>query len=234
MTTSKATAQVLIDQGQALVRSLAIQIARSSGMRVDLDDLVAYGQLGLAEAARSWRSEQGTQFTSFAYYRIRGAIYDGLHKMSGTSRSAYRRLRQSQLAEGVLREVNETPELASDGTVDREVQWFRQITDKLAVVYFSSLSQERGDWEGEQFADPGVPPPVQVASREIGEKLRRMIDTLPPDESRLIRKVYYEGKTLQEAATSLGISKSWASRLHAKTLGHLAAMLRRAGVRDAS
>jgi RNA polymerase sigma factor FliA len=37
------------------------------------------------------------------------------------------------------------------------------------------------------------------------------------------------GETLQKAAQLLGISKSWASRLHAKALGMLARSLRALG-----
>lgn len=234
MTTDNPALQPLIEQGQALVRSLALKIARTAGTRIDLEDLIAYGQIGLAEAARDYHPGRGGQFTSYAYYRIRGAIYDGLSKMSWHSRARHRRLRQAQLAEEVLREINESPELTENGTLARDVKWFRRVTERLAVVYLSSASEGEGGLDDEVWEDPAAAPPVEVASREIGQKLRELIDTLPPEEQRLIRKIYFDGVTLQEAATALGISKSWASRLHAKTLGQLAAKLRRVGVRDAS
>ena len=41
----------------------------------------------------------------------------------------------------------------------------------------------------------------------------------------LIRGAYFEGLTLKEAGERIGISKAWASRLHAKTLGQLARSL---------
>ena len=74
MTGQNAASQALFDQGQALVRSLALRIAQTSGVRIDLEDLIAYGQIGLAEAARDYQPGRGSQFTSYAYYRIRGAI----------------------------------------------------------------------------------------------------------------------------------------------------------------
>jgi RNA polymerase sigma factor for flagellar operon FliA len=233
MTDASGSSQTLFDQGQALIRSLALKIAHTSGVQIDLEDLIAYGQIGLAEAARDYQPGRGSQFTSYAYYRIRGAMYDGLSKMTGNSRARCRQMRRQQLAEEVLREINETPDLAVDGTVDREIRWFRRITERLAVVYFSSLGEGQDDWEDERFADNAAPPPVQIASREIAEKLCQMIERLPSGERQLIRKVYFEGATLQEAAADLGISKSWASRLHAKTLSQLASMLRQVGVREA-
>ena len=73
------------------MRSLASRIHHKLPPYVDLEDLVAYGQMGLAEAARDFDPARGTQFSTFAYYRIRGAIYDGLAKMSWFSRVEYGR-----------------------------------------------------------------------------------------------------------------------------------------------
>ena len=77
-----AEQQQWIEQCQGLVRSLALQIHRKLPANIDLEDLIAYGQLGLVEAARSFDAGRGCQFSTFAYYRIRGAIYDGAAKMS--------------------------------------------------------------------------------------------------------------------------------------------------------
>ena len=230
MTSVDVSAQVLMNQGQALVRSLAAKIARTTGVPVDLDDLIAYGQIGLAEAARDYHPARGSQFTSYAYYRIRGAIYDGISKMSWTSRSRYHRLRYEQLANETLREVNEAAEKNSPAA---DSNWFRGVTEKLTVVFLSSRGEEDAGWSDGTIEDPSAAPPVEVASREIAQKLRELVATLPAAEQRLTRTIYFEGATLQEAATALGISKSWASRLHAKTLSQLAVRLHGLGVREA-
>ena len=230
MTATPAHTQTLIEEGQALVRSLAYRIARSAGMNVDLEDLIAYGQLGLAQAARDYHPGGGSQFTSYAYYRIRGAIYDGLSKMSWSSRARYHRLRREQLACETLREVNESG--APGDSLGGDVQWFSAVTEKLAVVFLCGQGDEENGTADMLLEDPSPPPPVEVASREISQKLRELVGTLPPAEQGLIRAVYFEGATLQEAATALGISKSWASRLHAKTLNQLAVRLHGLGVRE--
>ena len=232
MSTTYAQTQALIEEGQALVRSLACKIARNAGMKVDLDDLVAYGQLGLAQAARDYQAGSGSQFTSYAYYRIRGAIYDGLSKMSWTSRARYHRLRREQLAHETLREVSESQ--PPGNSLSENVQWLGGVTEKLAVVFLSCQGDDETSSGDLWLEDPSPPPPVEVASREIGQKLRELVGRLPPAEQGLIRAVYFEGATLQEAAESLGISKSWASRLHAKTLSQLAVMLRRLGVGESA
>lgn len=228
MTTERKSSQELIEDGQALVRSLALGVARNIPMPVDLDDLIAYGQIGLAEAAREYDPEQGAQFTTFAYYRIRGAIYDGVSKMSWTSRARYRKYRYERLANDAL----QSEDGASDKppSLEEQARWLRNVSEKLAVVYLASGSEEgRGGIRESSLEDPQASPSVMVAGREISEKLRQIVGELPSAEQRLIRTIYFEGATLQEAADMVGISKSWASRMHARVLEQLARTLRRIG-----
>ncbi|MCC6510007.1 MAG: sigma-70 family RNA polymerase sigma factor, partial [Pirellulaceae bacterium] len=106
-TEAQAKIDELIAEGQALVRSLALRIYRNVPVRVDLDDLIAYGEVGLAEAARDFQPDRGNQFSTYAYYRIRGAIYDGLAKMTWTSRARYRKMRYESMANDVLESERE-------------------------------------------------------------------------------------------------------------------------------
>ena len=224
----KKTAGDYMEEGQGLVHSLASRIHRNLPVKVDLDDLISYGQLGLAEAAREFDASRGAQFTTFAYYRIRGAIYDGVSKMSWTSRARLNRLRYLQRSQEVLQHEHESGGKRPGATLDEEAAWFSQVTEKLAVVYLAS--QTAGD-EGDQrpLDAPAKSVPNQVEVREINARLHSLIETLPLDARRLIRIIYFEGLTLTEAAQQLGISKSWASRVHARTLENLAQSLRRIG-----
>ena len=94
----------LIEECQGLVRTLAQQVRGKSPRHVELDDLIAYGQVGLAEAARDFDAARGHRFSTFAYYRIRGSIYDGLSKLCGVSRGHYQHVRYQQMAGDVLAE----------------------------------------------------------------------------------------------------------------------------------
>src|SRR5437867_7017327 len=78
--------QVLIEGCQGLVRSLAWKIHRKLPPHVELDDLIAFGQLGLVQAARDYDPSKGSKFITYAYYRIRGSIFDGLSKMAWFNR----------------------------------------------------------------------------------------------------------------------------------------------------
>jgi RNA polymerase sigma factor for flagellar operon FliA len=72
--------------------------------------------------------------------------------------------------------------------------------------------------------------PAIAVGREISQRLHELVAALPPEAATLIRATYFEGLTLQEAGTRLGVSKSWASRLHARALQRLARSLRLEGI----
>jgi RNA polymerase sigma factor for flagellar operon FliA len=232
MSSSPEATQKLMEEGQGLVISLATKIHRSIPIRMDLDDLIAYGELGLAEAARDFDDSHGTRFTTFAYYRVRGAIYDGLSKMSWTSRARYNRLRFERMANETLAQESAA---SGNASLESEAKWLRDVTDKLGIVFFASRSDDGqgGGIRDSTIEDVDAPSgPSIVAQREIVEKLQQLVNSLPRTEQRLVRAVYFEGATLQDAANSLGISKSWASRLHAKALEQLGRALRKLGASE--
>ena len=224
------TPQELMEDAQGLVISLASNVRRKIPFRVDLDDLIAYGEVGLAEAARDYDPSKGAAFTTFAYYRVRGAIYDGLSKMSWTSRARYRKWRFEQMANEKLAE--EAMHSASSD-LESEAKWLRDATEQLAVIFLSCQDDGKSGVRESSLEDPTAPSASSIAAqREILGKLRELVNGLPPTEQRLISQVYFEGTTLQEAGNSLGISKSWASRIHAKALENLSRSLRRLGAQD--
>lgn len=225
--------QELIEQGQPLVISLASRIRRNVPLRIDMQDLIAYGEIGLAESARDFDPTRGASFTTYAYYRIRGAIYDGLSKMSWSGRARHRRRRFDQLSGEYLASQSQESVNQGESTLEGDAKWFRDTTDKLAVIFFSSIDQgQDGNFSSSLEDHATQAAPSIVAQREIVKKLYDVVDTLPSIEEKLIRQVYFDGATLQAAGDSLGISKSWASRVHARALEHLASSLRKLGVRN--
>jgi RNA polymerase sigma factor FliA len=230
MTTVIRNSEQLIDQCQGLVRSLALRLQKSLPRNLELDDLIAYGQVGLAEAARDFDATRGGQFTTFAYYRIRGAIYDGVSKMSWVSRAHYNRIKYQQAADDLLRLQSEG-ETPPPTDVNAGLDWLKNVTGALAIVYLSTKGASGEASESLEVEDRQCPSPsAAIVESETNVKLHELIDSLPPEPRELIRATYFEGLTLTEAGKRLGIGKAWASRLHARTLERLARSLRQSGL----
>jgi RNA polymerase sigma factor for flagellar operon FliA len=217
----------LIEECQGLVRTLAQQVRGKSPPHVELDDLIAYGQVGLAEAARDFDATRGHRFSTFAYYRIRGAIYDGLSKLCGLSRGHYQQARYEQMAGQVLAESAAQPAADSASGQDRDLCWFRDLSRNLAVASLITAVGSCDDAPDKSQSDElHTSPPAMAIDKEISQILHQLVNSLPNQERELVRAAYFEGLTLQEAGQRMGISKSWATRLHARALERLARSLK--------
>src|SRR5205823_12805819 len=75
------TRQQVLEKYGPYVRSLAAQVRKQFNSMLEMDELMAYGQVGLLEAAERFDPKVGANFLTFAHYRIKGAIFDGLRKM---------------------------------------------------------------------------------------------------------------------------------------------------------
>jgi RNA polymerase sigma factor for flagellar operon FliA len=218
----------LVFAHQGLVKAIARGIHRSFPNFIELDDLIGYGQVGLAQAAQDFDADRGIQFSTFAYYRIRGAILDGANQMTWLKRttvagSAYERMSGDVLA-------TDAADSAAAAAPSDDVAWLSGSGGKLAMVFFLSQAGEEGRQSTEVADEQAEMPLESLLDDELKQSLRQAIDELPDDARRLIRGTYFEGKTLKDAGQELGISKAWASRLHARALEQLARGLRRAHV----
>lgn len=208
----------LVENSQGLVRSIAWKIHLKVGKRVPLDDLINEGQVGLLEAVNSYDPSRSNQFTTYAYYRIRGSILDSLSRQSWFTQVDYHGSRYEQAASDVLETDAET---ASPS--ESPAEWFDRACGSLAVSYMlasDAIQSVAQALEGEE-ADPSE----AVMSVEMRARLHQAIEALPPDAATLIKATYFEGLSIKAAGERLGISKSWASRLHHQTLTKLAALL---------
>jgi len=113
-----------------------------------------------------------------------------------------------------------------------DARWLSGVGGKLAMVFFLSQAGEEGESNAEVADDQVEMPLESLLDDELKHSLRIAIDELPEDARQLIRSTYFEGKTLKDAGEGLGISKAWASRLHARALEQLARGLKRAHVME--
>lgn len=220
----------LINGCQGIVRSLAWKIHRKLPQNIDLDDLIAYGQVGLAQAARDFDPGVGGKFTTYAYWRVRGAILDGLSQMSWFKRQDFHASKYEPQRQVAVETETSTPDVgplkksaerAPDAVLSEEPK-------RLKISSIGSESPSEADFTGAGSVEDvsTKAPPTQSMMREMMEHVRKSIELLPPESASLIRAAYFEGVTLHEAGRRLGISRAWTSRLHAKALEKLARELR--------
>lgn len=71
----------LYGQYARLIGSIAAKVQRQTKTHLDWKELISYGWVGLLEAHARFDASQGFLFTTYAHYRIAGAIRDGIREM---------------------------------------------------------------------------------------------------------------------------------------------------------
>lgn len=200
-----------------LVKSIALQVKRKLPAHIELDDLVGYGSIGLMEAMGNFRTGQGTTFKTFAYYRIRGAIYDGLRKIGWLSRSAYAEHKFNQKANELVLSHANSAEGIVKRSVEAEVVELKSLLQTLVPVCLLSMDVVDRVVQDEKSESPES----ALLEKQTTELLHRALKGLDERERLLVQYYYFEDMTLDAAAEKLKISKSWASRLHFKVLSKI-------------
>lgn len=207
------------------VRSIAGKIKKSISKEIDFDDLVEYGMIGLLEAADRYDAKFGANFMTFAYYRIRGAIYDGLRGMGWMSRTEYAKARFEERANEYLAQVaiaEESDAAPPENPFEHAVSDLANAVQGLAAVYITTLDGA----EGAQLQDMQTPAPDEKLGLDQARELVRLtINRLAGQERELLEMYYYQDLSLQEVGDKLGLSKSWTSRLHARVIDKLHRLL---------
>jgi RNA polymerase sigma factor FliA len=191
-----------------LVDRIARRLHRELELSCELDDLRAWGHQGLLEARARFDPSRGAKLSTFAHYRVRGAMLDGVRRQGFLPRRAYAKLRAFEAADAVAEPLGETAVPAA------EAERARELDDALGKISAAFVIAAVGQDESE----PSELPDDAVAREQLGAAVRDGLRVLPDKERTLVEAVYFEGATIEEAGHRLGLSKSWASRLHAKAL----------------
>lgn len=207
---------------QGLVRAIAWKTQQRCPRTVELDDLVAYGQIGLLQAIAAFDAKRGRKFTTYAWHRIRGAMLDGLGKMSWFDRAAY----EAGCYE--RREAGNAPAAASPesecGPPSKGAGPAGPASDQQPL-----RRPARTDLQDFHLLGREADASEATLHLELVMRLRDLLDALPEKERALVRGTFFEGRTLTEAAKRVGISVAWASRLQTRTLADLRIALERGG-----
>lgn len=213
-----------------LVDIIARQVSRAVAHSVELDDLIGFGRQGLLDAARRFDATRGVPFPAYANYRVRGAVIDGVRAMSRLPRRAHARLNglsaASRLSEGAVEDVSASPPPGS-GFAEAEKALNDHLAAMATAMAVGLVAKVGRDEEGElTTVAASTDPEEATAEAELLAVVRRAIEDLPHEEAELVRRHYLEGERFDHVARDLGLSKSWASRLHTRAIGRLSKRLR--------
>jgi len=194
-----------------------------------MDDIVSYGREGLLAAARTFDASRGVPFRRWANIRVRGAVIDGIRATSTLPRSVYARLRAVDAAararEGLAEEEAGGPARTREDADKRIDEYLAGVATAVAIGLTGVSLDDHGE-----ATDRAPSAEDRLARAELIARIHESIHELPDAERTLLQRHYFDDVTFEQAAAELGLSKSWASRLHTRAVEAVARSLKRARV----
>jgi RNA polymerase sigma factor for flagellar operon FliA len=104
-----------------------------------------------------------------------------------------------------------------------EAQLGEHVTSLVTAMATGMMSLPR---EGpDSIACDDADPEQATMRAELFARIVAALEQLPREEATIVRRHYLEGLQFDEVAAQLGLSKSWASRLHRRAIDRLSKLL---------
>jgi RNA polymerase sigma factor for flagellar operon FliA len=212
----------LISDYMNLIQTIAAQITSSTKFPpgFTFDDLVSFGVEGLIKASETYDSRKGSQFKTYASYRIRGEMLDRIR-----DEWRYRNFILPKIQRKIVDLARESLEFG-DASKDSESR-ISDIISSSAIIYILSL-------DGIQIVSSrkGMGDPAEEIIDDIEFNRQRVIlkeameNCLTDEEKKVVEYFYNQELTQKEIADLMKLSRSKIHRLHQQILNKLKAKLK--------
>lgn len=226
--------KALIEVFLPLVEFVSNRLAVGLPKNVSKDDLMSFGIMGLIDAVEKFDYLRGLQFETYASWRIRGSIIDGLRQGDWVPRSVREKAKKvedaySKLEQHYLRSVTDE-EISTYLQVS--VQEFHQMVQDIAVTTICSIDDPIREEDSETrlsllVDEKAKNPEITVNEFFLKEMLAKSIERLTEKERTVVSLFYFEDLSLSEIAEVMSLSPSRISQLHSKAILRLRGSLAR-------
>lgn len=197
----------LIDRYRPLAKSIAHkQYLQLGHNEVELEDFYQTAMVGLMEAIDRFEPSLGTQFSTFATFRIKGIVHQEIGRYSERRNVYLNNTRKREKVESISHEAKENPH-------ENEFEEFVDITLGLAIDnLLTDMSQEV---EHEQ--DTKDPYHGQVFG-QIKKILTDIVDAMQSPDDLIVRYHYFYHMAFSEIGRIFGFSITTVYRIHGRAL----------------
>jgi RNA polymerase sigma factor FliA len=197
----------LIENHLGYAHAIAAEFLSRYPPNITRDDLESAAELGLVQAAHRYDPLKCVSFPTFAYYRVRGAIFDEVRKSWHASHANIGR-------------DSSTSEEPSDREKRLRADGFDEDHSQSGEMSFVSLDSTLP----ERLLSSDESPSSLLLKKEQAAVVRKAISRLPQRHRFVLQSYYYDELSLVGISKQLSLSKSRVSRLHAQAI----AMIRQA------
>lgn len=213
------------------VQRISVNLPRN----IAKDDLQSLGLFGLYDALEKFDQKRDLKFDTYASFRIRGAILDGLRKEDWRPRNIREKGKKldliiEQLEQKLLRKALPV-EIAKEANMTEEE--VIQLMNELFFANLLSIDDKKMDVDDKESKansikdDKTLTPDEELLKKETIQEMMEAIGHLNEKEQLVISLFYKEELTLTEIGDVLGLSTSRISQIHSKAIFKLKQLLER-------
>jgi len=216
----------LVQKYMPLVQYHVQRISVSLPKSVNKQDLISFGLMGLYDALEKFDPSRDLKFDTYASFRIRGAILDGLRKedwLPRTTRDKAKRIEATieALEQRYMRTVT-AKEVADELGMDEE-EVYTIMNEGFFANILSLDETQKEDDENETVPiairdEKTFTPEEELLKQELHLQLAEVIKQLNEKEQLVISLFYKEELTLTEIGQIMGLSTSRISQIHARAI----------------
>jgi RNA polymerase sigma factor for flagellar operon FliA len=194
------------------------------GGLLGMDELLAIARPALVEAASAYDPGRAP-FVPYLVQRLKWAMLDEARRVRRGRKVAARAAACAaieRLADDAERQA-ETEQAPLRSEAEYQADLSRLLAERAAAMALGLTSVPV-----KARHEEGPDTPEQLYRREeLRRDIAAAVEGLPERQRALVERHYYADEKFEAIAADLGVSKSWASRLHAQAIGTLAAALRK-------
>ncbi|HTY13743.1 MAG TPA: sigma-70 family RNA polymerase sigma factor [Candidatus Omnitrophota bacterium] len=222
-----------IEAYMPLVHSIASMVSgKGLPPSVDYNDLVSDGTVGLMKAWENFDPGRNVKFETYASYRIRGEILDGLKNYSPVPYRVQVMIRdlatkgyKATVAEKVKKDEKDLEKKQlSEGEFRTAVDKIKKIISASALMYMLSLEEMAERTEVTVQSERG--PSDEVEFMELRERLNLAKKNLPPLYQQVLNLFYQKGLNQKTIAAQLNLSRPKVCRVIDRSVRQLQKELR--------
>ena len=208
-----------------LVKIVASKLFNYYAQKIEYEDLVGYGIIGLIDAIDKFDYTKNIKFETYASIRIKGAIMDEIRNQDWVPRAIRQKSKQLNNAIKTLED-----KLCREATKEEIAQYMNisidellKLIDETSTFNIMSIEEEIADNYKIQIIDTNIKnsPENQLIYNDNINELAKAIDTLNDKEKLIINLYYYENLTYKEISEIVGLSESRISQIISVCLSKL-------------
>ena len=203
------------EQHKGFAHAQAHIIARRLPRHVPIDDVIAFAERGLWEASERFDPKRFNSFSTFAYYRIRGAILDEVRKIGSVPPSVLRKVAAVSGEDEYLE--NNVPAPRPTDSAEEQAKQISRIIRGLGAVFLAATTRdEDGDEKIDAVDD--ADPADRVADDDVSERVIAARRALPERQRKILRMHYEEFISFTDIAAEMKVNKATISREHGRAI----------------